>query len=272
MILTRLLFLILLPAMLCAIGEEPHHTTAYIGSPGDTAILLTYSTYTTQHFWNKDGKKLPTYNHFDSKSYLMYVECALNCCNSFTLNAGYSTVKESLNGKSRGAEDCELGWKHLLCAGATSALTAQVIAIIPVGDFKSSVRYGKFGVQADLLYSDMFCLLNRTGWYDLDIGYRAYQGFPSDRVIANAAVGYDITSCIQMIATGECDYGIYNGHAKSNFNNVLLNPNYRLVRAKIECVARVWSHALISLGVYKHLWGRNIGTGGGFFCGIWIDF
>ena len=268
----RLLFLFLLLSMGTVSGEEPHHTTAYIGAPGETDLLLTYSTYSTDHFWNKHGKKLPTYNHFKRQSYLLYAEYAFNNCNSFTFHGGYSAVQETLNGNSRAVEDIELGWKHLICTNEASALTAQLIAIVPVGDTKSSVRYGKWGAQAGLLYSNMFCLLSRSGWYDLELGYRWYQDFPSDRVIASAAVGYDITSRIQVIATGKCDYGINNGHADGNLNNIAFHGNYRLFKAKIECVARLFSHVSVSVGAFKHFWGRNVGAGGGFYCGTWIDF
>lgn len=252
--------------------EEPHHTTAYIGCPGDTAFLFTYSTYSTDHFWNKHGKKLPTFNKFDRQSYLLYADYVLNCSNSFSFNGGYSASQESLNGNSRGVEDSELGWKHLLVAGDTSALTGQLTAIVPIGDTKSSIRYGKYGGQVSLLYSNMYCLLSRNGWYDLELGYRYYQGVPVDRGIVNGSIGYDLTSCIQLIATGKLVCGFGNDKSEHHLNNIAFNPNYQLFKAKLECIARLFTHVSVSLGAYHHFWGRNIGTGGGFFGGTWIDF
>lgn len=278
MVLSKLSFFLLVPLALVvpmtayAISVEPHHTTAYIGAPGEADILLSYSMYSTDRFWNAHGKQLPTHNDFTSHAVLLYGEYALNECNSFTFNGGYSMVNESLNGDMWAFEDAEIGWKHLLLGGETSALTGQLIVIVPAGHPRPSVRYGQFGIQYSFLYSDTFDLYDRCGWYDVDIGYRWYQGFPSDQVIANAAVGYDLTSRIQMILSGEFDCGIFNGDDDKHPNNIILNPNYRLLQAKLECVVRVFRQMSISVGGYRHLWGQNVGVGGGYFCGAWLDF
>ena len=267
----RLILIFMLGAYAMA-AEEPHHTTAYIGLPGEVDLLLTYSTYSTDDFWNRHGKLLPTYNHFKKQSYLLYGEYVINCRNSISINGGYSGVEESLNGHSRGLEDVQLGWKYLLRSMPSSALTAQVIAVVPVGKTKSSIRYGRLGMQANLLYSHIFRFAKSYVWCDLGIGYRYYHGFPSDQIRAEAALGYQINACVQMIATSEFDYGLFHGGSKHNINNVVFHPNYRLLKAKLECVMRLFSHASLSVGAYKHFWGRNIGRGGGFFCGLWLDF
>jgi hypothetical protein len=268
----RLLAFLLLPMALFAISEEPHHTTAYIGYPNELDILPSYSTYSTDHFWNRQGKRRPTYNHFHRQSWLLYAEYALNNCNSFSLNGGYSQVEESLNGHSRGFEDAELGWKHLLYEGKTSALTSQLIGIIPCGDKKSSIRYGQWGFQANLLYSDIFSLFNRFGWYDLGLGYRFYNGFPSDQIRADASVGFDLTSRLFLIGSSHLEYGLFNGSSQHNFNHVVFHPNYRLLKVNLECVVKICSHCYGSIGAFKHVWGRNVGAGGGFFGGTWILF
>lgn len=268
----RGLLLAFIPFILLSVSEEPHHTTAFIGSPGEIDVLFTYSAYSTHSFWNKNGKRLSAYNHFRRQSYLLYGEYSFNHSNSLTFNGGYSMVKESLNGNSRGVEDIEIGWKHLLRETDRSALTLQLIGIIPPDDKKSSIRYGKYGAQGSLLYSKTFCLAERFGWYDLGIGYRYYKGFPSDQIVANGALGYDLTSCLRLIASSQLDYGLYNGKSKCNFNNIVFHPNYRLLNVKFECVVKVFSHASVSLGGYMHVWGQNVGTGGGYFCGTWFYF
>lgn len=257
--------------MLSAISEQPHHTTAYIGTPGESDTLLSYSRYTTNHFWNKHGKLLPTHNEFKRQSILLYSEYALNAQNSLSINGGYSLVEESLDGNSRGVEDIELGWKYLLLDGCTSALTSQIIAIIPCGEKKTSIRYGKAGIQASLLYSDLFELWDRCGWYDLDLGYRFYSGFPADQIRSSAAVGYNIASCVTLIGTMELEYGVGNGKSEGNRNNIVFHPNYRLLKAKIECVINLFPHVAVTVGGFGHLWGQNVGEGGGFFCGTWIN-
>lgn len=254
------------------VSAEPHHTTAYIGSPGQFDLLTSYSTYKTHHFWNKHGKKLPTLNHFQSDSYMLYMEYAINCDNSVWLNGGYSTVHESLNGKTMGVHDIEFGWKGIVCADESSAFTLQLIGTVPPGDKKYSVRYGKYSFEADLLFSDLFSVFDECGWYDLSAGYRYYEGYPSDQIRASASLGWLVHPRLVLIASSLLDYGVFNGDNKGNSNNVIFNPNYRLLNAQIELVFSLHSLAAISLGAYQHLWGCNVGTGGGFFSGIWIDF
>src|SRR5688572_14175737 len=98
-------FFVFLPFLLFSLYEEPHFTTAYIGKPGKFDSLISYSTYSTNHFWNNSGKKLPTYNTFTRNSCLLYGEFAINPCNSCFIHAGYTRVEESLNGNSCAFKD-----------------------------------------------------------------------------------------------------------------------------------------------------------------------
>jgi hypothetical protein len=264
--------LILLFPGLQAVTTQPHHTTAFIAPPGEIDLLISDAYYTTNHFWNKSGKLLPTYNQFKSNSTLLYAEYAINSRNSLTLNGGYSMVQESLNGNSCGWEDVELGWKSMLYHDRGQVFTAQVIAIIPAGKKKSSIRYGQGGVQGSLLYSDLFLLFEREGWVDLNVGYRIYDGYPSDQFILNLAAGYQLFKWVTVIATGELLYGVNNGRSEDNFNNVIYNPNPRLLNGKIECLASITQHLYLTIGLNKHIWGQNVGAGGGCYAGLWFSY
>lgn len=262
------LLLILFSFTLEATTVQPHHTTAFIGQPGEFDFLFSYSHYDTEHFWNKHGKQLPAYNYFRRQAYSAYAEYAIRCQDSIIFDGGYDVIRETMNGPTLGLEDFELGWKHMIYSTDTAALTTQLIALIPCGQKRSSLRYGQPGFEADLLYSDQFCY----GWYDLGLGYRYYHGFPSDQIVADAALGLDITTCWQVIGALQLEYGLFNGRSSKNFNNIVFNPNYRLLNGQIECDFRLMEHITLVLGGFKHLWGINVGAGGGIFGGAWIDF
>lgn len=263
------IFLLLIPFLLQAVSEQPHHTTAYIGEPGEIDILFSYSRYSTNHFWNRHGKRLPTFSRFTRDSCLLYIEYALNRYNSLLISGGYSAVREELNGNSQGVEDLELGWKAQLYRDERAALTLQLIGIIPIGDKKSSIRYGKVGGELDILYSQAF---DHSVWTDLSLGYRWYQGFPSDQLRSSAALGYCPFSRVSFIASLQLDYGLGSGKKRKNFNNIAFHPNYRLLEGQIEALFALSSCVAISVGGFQHLWGENIGTSGGGFCGIWMEF
>lgn len=267
-----LLACVLLAAGLYADGE-PHHTTAFIGDDGQIDVLNAFSTYRTRSFWNKHGQKRSTHSHFDRNTYFLYVEYALNRCNSVSFNGGYSMVDEKLNGRSRSLKDIELAWKHLINASPVSALTVQLTGIVPVGDRKPSIRYGQGGAQASLLYSRVYSL-NGTSrlWYDLDLGYRWYTGYPSDQLRGSAALGLEISPAWWLIGSGQLEYSLSNGRVGTRWNAVTLHPNYRLFNAQLEAVRKLFSHTYITIGGYMHLWGEHVGAGGGFFGGAWLDF
>lgn len=246
-------------------SEEPHHTTAFV-RPCDN--LVSYSRYSTAHFWNKKGKKLPAFNYFDRNCYLLYSEFALNDINALFLNGGYSTVKESMNGSSQAVTDALTGWKHLFYKSKCSALSGELTALIPLGDKKSSIRYGKWGIQIRLLYS---MLLSKRLWIDSGIGCRFYEGFPSDQLRSFVAIGYQLPS-VTIIATAESHFGFFNGNPNGNRNNIIFDSNYRLIKAKIECTVHLMKTLTLTMGTFRHLWGQNCGAGGGYFCGTWIIF
>jgi hypothetical protein len=268
-----LALLLLLPvSCLMAFIDEPYHETAFIG-PANTFYGLTYfSYYKTDHFWNKQGKKLPTFNTFSRKSYRLDMEYDINCLNAVFLQGGYTMVDESLNGRSRGIEDLETSWQHLFYRKGCSAFSGKATLIIPIGPKKSCVRYGQWGGELKILYSRLFNLLQRCCWYDLGLGYRIYSGFPSDQVRANLSIGCNLMPYVWLINTTRLDYGVFNGRAKANPNNICFNPNYRLLETQIEGLIQVYKYVLVTAGGYFHLWGENIGAGGGFYSGLWITF
>lgn len=265
-----LIFIVLPLVLLEAVSEQPHHTTAYIGQPNSLTNLISYSNYSTNHFWNSRGKKLPTYNDFKRHSYLLYSEYSLNLRNSFSLNSGYSMISESLNGNSQGIEDIEIGWKFLMYQDKNSAFTSQFIGILPSGDRKSSYRYGKYGGQLGLLYSRIFCVCEKSSWMDFDVAYRLYQGFPSDQIRTGLSLGCYLTSKILIIGSSQLEYGLSRSWRRFDFNNITLNPYYKLFTVRLECLFNFSSHISLTIGGFQHIWGQNVGTGGGFLIGTWI--
>jgi hypothetical protein len=274
MFLLKICILLLLFFACCfnsIIGEEPHHTTAFISQPGTVDTLLTYSRYDTDHFWSRSGKKFAAYNRFKQSSYLIYSEYAWSRTNSLFVHGGYAIADESMNGTSRAVRDIELGWKHLLKESKRSALTLECILSVPCGHMKSSLRFGKWGAQIGLLYSRIFTLAKFEAWTDVGIGYRAYQGFPSDEMDAFCAVGYRATSSICFIATAQLESSLFNGNARKNLNNIAFHPNRRRVMGKMECLIRLMKKGSLSVGAFQHFWGQNVGAEGGYFCGLWIN-
>ncbi len=257
---------------LCAYFEGPHYLTAFVGKAGKLDSFFSYTYYHTKYFWDAYGKKRPTYNHFTSHQCSLYGEWAVTNDQSIFAKVGYSRVIESLNGNSSAFQDSETGWKKQLFRDANSAVAIQALAIVPSGNKKSSVRFGRWGGAVDFLYSRCFTLCSKNLWYDCDLGYRFYTGFPSGFLNASLAVGCFLNSWLQMIGTIQLDYSLRNGSSNDNLNHIIYHPKYRLLEIQLEFVARLNSYFSASLGITKHAWGQNSGMGGGVFGELWLDF
>lgn len=223
-----------------------------------------YSTYQTDHFWNKNGHTRSAHNHFHEQSVHAYVEYGVTELDTFGLKGIYSRIEESVNGRTFGFGDFEANWRHLLYKDEQKSFAFQVHLIIPSETtYVPNLRYGEWGGQFSLLYLRNFQFCNRAGWFESRAGYRVYHGFPSDQARADVHVGYQIFSRFEIIGSACLDYGVFNGRHHQNQSVILYNPNYRLLRADIQGLYSVNSHIYLSLGYFEHLWGNNVGTGGG---------
>lgn len=252
--------------------DEPFHDSAFIGTPRTFYGLTYLSYYKTNHFWNKHGKRLPTFNKFDRKTYRLDMEYDITENQAVYMKGGYTMLDESLNGRSRGIEDTEFSWQCLFQGNDCQALSGRFTAIIPVGPKKSCVRYGKFGAEFKLLYSRIIDFLDHEWWYDIGAGYRAYSGFPSDQLRADFSVGCAITPRAWVLSSMQLYYGLFNGESKFNQNNICFNPNFRLLTTQVQGIIQIHQYLSFNVGGFLHLWGENVGAGGGFYGGTWLIF
>ena len=151
------LFILLwsVPNLIFAYLDEPYHDSAFIGPPHTFYGLAYFSYYQTDQFWNKQGKKLPTYNKFNRKTYRLDMEYDINHHQALFLKEGYTMVDETLNGRSRGLEDLEASYQYLFCGDSCYALSGKATVIAPLGSKKSCVRYGRWGGEIKFLYSNL---------------------------------------------------------------------------------------------------------------------
>lgn len=234
---------------------------------------LYFSHYSTDHFWNKHGKKLPTYNHFKKTSIHAFLEYDHSPIDSFGLYIAFSHIKESINSHTHDFNDIEFSWMHQLYQTETSCYAIQVTGVIPAEhEFQPELSYGNFGVELSGFYANHFTFKNNPGCLELALRYRTYQGFPSDLIRADIVVSYDLSRRLYINAGAYLDYGLFNGKHRDNTNIVLLNPNYRLLSTQVQAVFRFFDQLTVGLGYFHHIWGNNVGTGNGLLAGSSLTF
>ncbi len=228
--------------------------------------------YQTKHFWNKNGKKKPAFNHFKENALTLWTSYVPISGEMISGYVEYDFIDETLEGKTYGFADFEVVWTHCLGSCCQGTFFTQVLGVIPAGGETHALRYGCFGIEGDLLYLSSFNLKNHFVEFCVRGGYRAYQGFPSDQLRFDFGFVYQIYSFWFIRGDSRLEYGLFNGKRKEHFNQIAFNPNFRLLSIELELVLQPRSWISFNAGFFEHLWGENVGTGGGFSVGATATF
>lgn len=217
---------------------------------------------------------MDAFNKFEKDLYQGYAEYGLTWRDTISIKGGWARIEETLNGRNFGFTDIELGWKRYLCQKNGALISAELVAIIPPEEEHSpGLRYGCWGGEINLLMSNGFYLANTRGAYDLRLGYRTYDGDPSDQILADAVGRFMIFPRVCLLAGLNLQYGLLNGHpTRSQQSLFCFFPNYRLLNGKVEVMFNVFKGASIFAGYQRHIWGRNVGTGGEWYAGAQCQF
>lgn len=250
------------------------HAGAFLQKKGETFLSFQFYKYKTAQFFNMDRQKQPSNNLFDKNEWNLYVEHGITEKDTLAAKAMYARIFESVNPNSEGFEDFELSWRHLLCKKGQKIFSFQFLTVIPSGgSFQPSLHYDRFAFEPMLLASKSFERPKKHyGFLDAGLSYRFYAGFPSDQIRGFMSVGYDIFTFFQLIGSTFLEYGVFNGHPINNINNILFNADYRLLKMDLTGRLKLYDKFSLVFGYYKHVWGQNVGTGGGVHAGIWADF
>lgn len=238
----------------------------------NTDFCLRYNSYKTSHIWNKQSKKIKTWNNFKLLEFQLFGNVYFSKDDCLSLNASYMQIEETLNGNTRGFTDPEATWTHCVYKTKTEMLSTQATAIIPSGEQKYELRYGRFGGEFGLLFSKILHFINRDFFLDLSTGYRIYTGFPSDQLRGSFIFGSYATHWLYLELRQDVNYGVYNGKSELKCPLVRLNANYRVYRVQLRGVVNLYKNFYLGGGYLRNIWGQNVGTGGGFFAEAWAIF
>lgn len=245
---------------------------SFIKEKGELVSSLDYTRYKTRHFWNSSGKTLSAFNKFTFQGVSLFLKYGVTEFDTIVARGAHAFIHESMNGNSIGFEDTELGWRRALFVSCNYTLAAQWLMIIPSGGEKDSLRYGRYGTEVDLHGTKYFWWNKNPAWVEALVGYRFYSGFPSDQIIARTRVGFDYTPWFQLSFAAVLNYGVFNGTKSFSGPSILLEPNFRLFKIELETLFRLTCWAYAKIGGFKHVWGRNVGTGEGWYAGLLFDF
>jgi hypothetical protein len=232
-------------------------------------VSAEYSYYSSDDIWNTHGEIKPAHDDFTKHMGEGYIEFGVTENDTASLRLGCAKIHETLNGETKGVTDMVLGWKRHLGEWNSNILAFELNGIIPIDSFYApGLRYGEYGAALSLLASKGFYLCNKFAWYDLRLGYLWYSGFPSDQILANAAINYNPLPKLFFQLEAYVEYGLLNGESRNDRSLFMYNPNYRLLIGKFEVTYCLFNGVSAVGGYDRFLWGRNVGYGGRFYCGL----
>lgn len=252
-------------------ATPPSLNDRFIKNSHEISIISEYTFCSTNHFWNRRGRKMAAYNQVEHQAVDLFAEYGLTTCDTIGIYASYAQNQEEMNRSPRGISDFDLVWKHLFTKFECWDLSFQCITVIPAGESLTTIRYGEWGLETDLHAQRNFFLFGNCGWIELLMGYRFYQNNPSDRLISQFVVGQYMTPDLTLV--GECllDY-CFKIHKHHSEGPLLFLPlDYRLLKLQAQIIWKATCSINLFLGGSLNLWGQNIGTGAALIGGVWFD-
>lgn len=249
--------------------------SAWVQPKGKAFVAYEYFTYETANYYSISGAILPANDLFNKKESNLYMEYGFTDTETVSAKVLYANINQTVEGRTTGFEDLEFAIRHQIKKTGDHVFSVQALGIVPGGPpNKPILRYAKFAGELTLMYGRSFKIHNHYGFFNTEMGYRIYQGYPSDQIRGLVSGGFDITKRLQLLSALYLEYGIWNGTPINfpNNLNVLQNPNYRLVKWDITVRWRFCDQFSFVFGWYRDIWGRNVGSNGGIHSGIWAEF
>lgn len=248
------------------------------GKKGRYFFPLQVYYYQTDYVFDSDGNSEKRDGTFWKKEINPYFEYGLTDKDTLVVNIFYDWLYDgqpSPSEKNQGLADIEAGWRRLLFKENDHLVSFQVLSVIPSGyDLEDipQLGYDRFGLEARMLYGTNYNFMEKSGFFDISLGYRKYFGYPSDQIRSTAYIGYDIISPFQILGSYDLHFGLNNGSEKEIGTNILIQPNYRLLKLTLGLRYKINPQYSIVGAAYKHAWGQDTGAGGGFYGSFWIKF
>jgi hypothetical protein len=251
---------------------------AWVQKKGEVFLSLQAYYYQTDHVFNSGGNSKKRDGTFWKKEINSYFEYGLTNRDTLVANIFYDWLYDgqpSPSEKNQGLADIEAGWRRLLFKENDYLVSFQALSVIPSGyDLEDvpQLGYDRFGLEGRILYGANYKFMKKSGFFDISFGYRKYFGYPSDQLRSTAYIGYGIISPFQILGSYDFHFGLDNGSEKQIDTNILIQPNYSLLKLTLALKYKINPRYSIVASAYKHAWGQDTGAGGGFYASFWFNF
>lgn len=231
---------------------------------GQYYAKMAAQAYSTEEVFDGDGVISKSYNRFTGYRYTLEGDAGINSFNTVGIVAGFTTVKESLDGKTEGFSDLELTLKHAFIRKINFLFCMEGKLYIPLqDDYRPAVRFGSFGAGLMLFLAVRETLFDYPCMASFGAGFDSFRDTAEDivkvrlRAAACPLIGFSLRGTLKL------DYGLQNGSYQPSRSLVDYNTNYRLLRGDFELICEPRPCLQVAVGFFDNFWGRHVGSGGG---------
>jgi hypothetical protein len=259
--------------------------SSYPEPPGTWFVDLGYTYFQSSSFFDQSGIIRGSPCAFQKDAMTIYAEYGANAKDTLSISTEYDTISNrnaagsvcSAVGTTSGLNDIELGLTHNVYQGTPGNFGYQVIAIVP-GGYSSTeippIGYGRPGAQAGIVFGKTFKFLGTYGFFDGNLGVRAYTGYPAPQLRSYATVGIDVAKPIQLLGTYSGVQALGAGGVGPSLigSNPFTSPSYDYVQLGGQLRIRFSEAASLVAGFSDFVSGKNVGDGRSLFGNVWLRF
>jgi len=250
---------------------------AWAQPKGSGLAITTYRFYGTGDNFNSRGERVSYGNdgYFSKNQINVYAEYGLLDRLTIFGNFFYDFVNYNDNFSSQsnnGFPYQELGVRYQFFD--EPAMSFQVLAGIPTsgGSRQPALSNNQFDYEFAYYIGGNYKIFGYDAFWDIGVGYRLRTGAPSDEFRWYMTTGVKFNEYWEAFFQAEGIHGLGNNQRQFVGNNVLLTTDFQLIKLRMSVVYNINKSWSLQAGPVLHVWGNNVGAGGGAEVSVWYKW
>lgn len=269
----RLRYIILCAAAFCPTLAP---AAAWLRKTGETQILQTTTTLSSNHYTDWDGhkQKVPALTKMELSPLMEY-----GLFDHTTIGASMRMQRLEQSTPSgrqltnSGIKEIAFFTRHRLWKNATTIVSIQPLVAVPGGydgDRRPRLGTEQTTVEGRVLLGHNFSLAESLpAFVNAEAAYTYKSPIGSQQVALDVGVG------VKPAPKHTVMYQVFNTFSLSETNagiDLTNNEDYDLVTHQLSYAYEVTPKMTLQVGAYQHVYYRNTGDGEGVFVSIWYNF
>jgi len=247
------------------------YAAAWLQEQGKGQMIHSVYHYSADKFLDVDGNKLDQTSFFKLEDNI-YIEYGLREDITLGLNPSIQMMEQGAE-YTWGLADTEIFARKKMWQNDASVFSIQPLIKIP-GPYNKdrNLKLGNKQVDLELrtLFGHGFSIKDKDLFSNFELAYRYRAGEPGNQIKFDATIGLKQNDNLMFVLQSFNSLAVTSPEVNS-FNSVN-STDYDLSKIQISAVSKISPDKSVQLGVFKDVWGKNTGSGGGILLSLWSSF